>query len=192
MYGKAIILCTVLLLAGCSEGIKESDFIDALKTSKKAQLCFNGGDVLGVAMFGEKEGEHYLAEEMTIFRTGLKTLPKLVEKGYVEREPIKLRVNYQTHNAYKLTEKGRQYFKWGEPICIGDRTVTDIIEYTEPAEDSGTKYTAVTFSYEIKLNDFPSDAGLEEQLRESLGLDGEGEALFIKTNKGWRLERESW
>lgn len=186
------LLCTVLLLTGCSDsnGIKESDFIDALNTSERRHICFSEGRVLGLATYGSEDGDQYLAEQMTALRIGLDTLPKLIEKGYIEREPIKLRVKFQSHDSYKLTDKGRKYFKWSEPLCIGDTTATNIVEYTEPAENSGTKSTTVTFSYDINLNEFPSDTGLEEQLRESLGLDGEGKALFVKTNKGWRLEKE--
>ena len=188
---KATLLCTVLLLAGCSDsnGINESDFIEALNTSERRSICFSKG-VLGLATYGSEDGDQYLAEKMTALRVGLDTIPKLIEKGYLEKEPIKLRVKFQSHDSYKLTEKGRKYFKWSEPLCIGDTTATNVVEYTEPAENGGTKSTTVTFSYDINLNEFPSDTGLEEQLRKDLGLDGEGKALFTKTNKGWRLDKE--
>ena len=98
-------------------------------------------------------------------------------------------------SAYRSEDKGKSWkrikgynFKWGKRVCIGDRIATSVIEYTEPAESSGMTITQVRFAYDIELDEFVHDLELEEALQQDGKMDTEGQALFVKTNKGWRLE----
>lgn len=196
-------ICFTAVLSGCSDSTNlEDEFINVLNSDDDKRFCI-GQRVLGVDIWGEKDGDQYLVNDKVGYneiKEADMMLSKLVEKGYVESGTIKLRVNYQTKDAHKLTEKGRKYFIWGKPLCVGDRTATSIIEYTAPTEMAGMTFTKVDFTYDLVLNEFVSDLDLEEKLRnygmDSMGMvdlemDGKGNATFVQTNKGWRLE-EGW
>ena len=185
------LLCIVAILTGCSDaGNIEADFISALNSDEGKHLCIRQGD-LGVTIWGTEDGDQYLIYNgvgSTAIKEGKRMLSKFVEKGYVNPDPISIKYNFSQHNAYELNDKGHQYFKWGKRVCIGDRIATSIIEYTEPAENSGMTITQVKFAYDIELDKFVHDLELEEALQKDGKMDTEGQALFVKTNKGWRLE----
>jgi len=95
-------------------------------------------------------------------------------------------------------EKGSEYFRpdafgAGIEACIGEKTVTEIIDYTEPGE-GGPQATQARFRYEVGFNDFVDDLGIEDALRGEMGRawPGEGVAAYVKTNDGWRLELARW
>jgi len=45
--------------------------------------------------------------------------------------------------GYELNEKGREHIIWNKGVCVGRRDVTEIVEYTEPADMMGKAFTEV-------------------------------------------------
>jgi len=181
------------MLSACS-GV-DSDLGDAISSSDYAELCVSQND-LGVKMWGEKDGVQYL-EQIKLRSNGGRgemVFPKLISEGYVEDRQEKIQAPYQQVTVNVLTEKGRKYFKWNESVCVGDREVSEISEYTEPVEYGGMVMSTVTFKYDIEHNDLSNDIGLEEFARTHSirGMDGEGEAVLVKTNKGWKSQSVRW
>jgi len=116
---------------------------------------------------------------------GLEMIKALEQAGYVGGAK-KMKYNFQEYTGYELNEKGRKHIIWDKGVCVGRRNITGIVEYTEPADQMGATFTKVTYKYDVIPNDVVADLGLEEKVKAK--LPGEGEALFVKTNKGWRLE----
>ena len=167
----------------------EEEFITKLNADDDRMLCAGVGAILDVEFVQTNDGEQYFinANGMGFKSTekGEKSILMLVAKEYLEQQPTNFKYQFQMRDAYKLTEKGRKYFIWGEQTCLGDRAATSVVEYTEPAEMMGKTVTEVSFKYDTKVNDLASDLGLEEMILSAV----DGKALFIKTNKGWRLEK---
>lgn len=178
-----------MFLTGC--GSVEDDFINILNSDNEKHICLDQGSAFGVTLWGEEKGDQYLMNigiGYSAKKEGDKMLLKFAAKGFVDPKPKNVRYQFQRHNVYKLTDKGRKYYKWGEPICIGDRSVTYIIEYTEPAEKDGKTITHVKFTYTVKWNEIIRELELEEGLQKEVEeSNNEGQAVFVKTNKGWRL-----
>lgn len=178
----------VVLLSGCSgDGVSKSKMIDALNSDAKSAICVSTQSVMGVLLVGQKNGKQYLIARYNRPNQG-SLLSVLVQKGYVDTKPTQIRYLYQTHYAHELTSKGREYFIWGKPTCLGNRVATSVTEYTEPSTAAGMTITRVSYKYDLKLNDLGNDLNLKEILQKQKNLNGQGQAVFVKTNKGWRLE----
>jgi hypothetical protein len=54
---------------------------------------------------------------------------------------------------------------------------------------AGMTMTQVKYKYDLELNDLASDLDLKEMLQKKMNLNGQDNAVFVKTNKGWRLEK---
>lgn len=194
----SIMAIGITQITGC--GSMEDDLLDLIDASDEKQICFSERN-LGVRMW-RIDGSYYLAEQKPDRFLGdenqVMALHSLIEHGYVSPDPRPFteRTSIMTSaqkQAYPLTEKGNEYFHWNEPVCIGERTPSEITEYTEPAQQNGMTVTQATFSYDVELNDMTDELGIEEAIKNSqAGWDNEGSAYFIKTNKGWRLEGLSW
>ena len=193
------LLCISVLLIGCSN--VEDEFIVKLNEDDNREFCLSFSDtnyILEMERLKMPNGDIVFTNEnrvvqdergqWTRMNLGGAMLLKLAEKGYVEEKPTRIDYTFSRDNGYKLTDKGLKYFPWEKDTCFGNRTATSIIEYTEPAEDDGVTITNVKFAYDVKLNDLTNDLGLENTLREEKDIGDEGEALFIKTNKGWNLK----
>jgi hypothetical protein len=199
LLGVMLALAAGSMLSACS-GV-DSDLLDAISSSDDAELCIYQND-LGVGIWGKEDGVQYLAQlkkgdghRASQVAVGEMVFPRLVSEGYVEDRQEKIQgAFFQQVTVNMLTDKGRKHFKWDEPVCVGDREVSKITEYTEPAEAGGMVITRVNFEYDIEGNDFSDDIGLEEVARTHAieGMDGEGEAVLVKTNNGWKSQRVRW
>ncbi len=184
---------SIQLLIGCS-GNLESELLDKLKAEidKEGERCYDVKDFLDLVLL-ENGGKQYLAVKsgsvMNFYKEqqarGVEMVKGLQQAGYVGGSE-KLKYNFQDHAGYELNEKGREHIIWDKGVCVGRRNVTEIVEYTEPGELMGRTFTEVTYKYDVILNDVVPDLGLEDKVKAK--LPGEGEAVFVKTNKGWRLE----
>jgi len=182
-------------------GSIESDFVDTLNDDANSKICFSE-ERLGVKMW-QVENKYYLVAKKPDRFMGdsnqVMALEALKENGYVKTEPFVFKAKQffgpTDTTGYEITGKGSKYFSWDEKVCIGERIATEITEYTEPTENKGMTFTQAKYSYEIKLNDLIDDLEIENDLRKSnVGKkwDGIGNAIFVKTNKGWRLEGADW
>lgn len=184
--------CIIALFSGCSD--IESEFIDALNDDMDSRrLCMSGKEI-NVSMW-ELNNEYYLAEPGRFDDKGkVKAIPRLIEKDYLSSELTKIKDSRYEHkkvSGYKLTDKGNKYFVWNKPICIGERTATEVVEYTESGEMGGMTFSKVKYTYDIDLNELGADLDIEQELLNKMiygRLKGEGVSMFIKTNKGWRLQ----
>ena len=193
-----IVVCSMLLLAGCSSN-PEDEFLEKLNADEGKNLCYNPKSILSLLLLGEEAGDQYLAVRsgsvMNFYKKeqnkGKGMLGKLGQTGYVNMgmPPVKLSYQYVDYDRYKLTEKGRKQFLWGKGLCVGDRLATSVVEYTEPSDLMGRTFTEVNFKYDLRFNDAVSELGLEEKLKSEFDLNGEQKAVFVKTNKGWRIEK---
>lgn len=191
----------LLALLGGACGDVEEELLDALQTEENQMLCVSPS-VLGVDAFEANDGKRYVARagEFSFMASGssVDALDALREKGYVSEEAISMPNFASSFDAWEITKKGAEFFKpdafnVGIDVCVGEKEVTEILEYTEPG-DNGPQAIQARFLYEIHLNDFVDDLDIEDALEEELGRTwpGEGMAVYTKTNKGWRLEHALW
>lgn len=193
-------LACALFASGC--GDLEGELLDELLTEEHQALCVSPS-VLGVDAFEANDGKRYVAKagEFSFLGSGSKVqaLAALQEEGYVSDEATSLPRSFaSTFDAFEITAKGAEYFRpdefgGGIDVCIGEKTATEIVEYTEPGEN-GPQAIQAQFRYELSFNDFVEDLDLEDELEEELARSwpGEGQAMYSKTNKGWRLELAMW
>jgi hypothetical protein len=195
---------SLVSLAGLTAcGSIESEFIKALNASRDTELCVPAGD-LGVKLW-RVDGRYYLVEQeksgITGDKSDVQALGRLQKAGYVARDHF----TFDGHDGwgfpqrnlvgYEISSKGSKHFKWEEKVCLGEKRATKVVEYTEPSQQTGMVMTTVKFKYDVDFNGFVKDVGIEKDLRRSWAdssRDGEGDAVFVKTNKGWRLEYASW
>ena len=182
------------LIFGCSES-PESAFLDKLKTkfSEEGERCYGTKNMLDLE-FLKGGGKQYLAVRsgsiMNAYKDaqarGQAMVKRLQQAGYLSGTTKKLKYNFGDWVGYELNDKGREHIDWDEGVCVGRRNVTEIIEYTEPADMAGMTFTKVKYKYDVTTNDIVPDLGLEEKVKDK--MPGEGTATFVKTNKGWRLK----
>ena len=184
-----IISCIITLLASCSS--TESEFIDALNDDASLRhLCLSRNKI-NVSQW-ELDNEKYLAQAPGgLFGNEgtFEALPVLIEKGYISSELTEINAR-QRVSGYKLTDKGNKYFA-EKKVCIGTRTASEVLEYTEPAATQGITITRVKYSYDFDLNELGDDLNIEQSLLSEMfngKLSGEGASVFIETSKGWKLQ----
>lgn len=199
-FAGGALVCSILLSA-CGGGI-EGSLLDALRTDEHRMLCLSPG-VLGIDAFESRDGKRYVAKagEVSLFatRSSFNALEALRSRGYASDEATSLPKNFASYfDAFELTEKASPFFQadkfTGElDVCIGDKVATEIIEYTEPGEGSGA-FTQAKFNYELRFNDMVDELDVAESLRRDLqgNWPGHGNGVFVKTNKGWRVEHAAW
>jgi hypothetical protein len=184
------------LVAGC--GNVESEFKEALNKSDSRNICVDFGE-LGLSGYNSN-GKIYLAQNTGWLKSDVQILAELQEKGYVSKDPYMLQASRWAPqvNGFELTKKGSKWFQEGKPVCVGEREVTEIIDFTEPTEGGPAKVSQANFKYEVEFNDLVADLGIEDALLAQMDknplrqLDGTGQATFVKTNKGWRPELVLW
>ena len=114
-------------------------------------------------------------------------LASLQEHGYISSEPVEINQNLSgAMIGYELTAKGREHFKPGENVVVGTRRATEVSDYIE--HDGGT-VVEVIYEFEVDLNDLGEALLLDE---DELEGDGEAEAGFLKSAKGYRLQYAGW
>lgn len=192
----AFLSLIALLIAGC--GGKKSEFLAALNKDPGTNICVADGR-LGVTEW-QHSGMYYLADKGSnpfAADTQVKALGKLRRLGFVSSTATRFKgeTPWQTVTGYQLTDKGKKLFIWKKGACIGTRRATEVVEYTQPAAVNGVMVTRVHFKYEVDMNDSVQELGVGAALRKGSqgeNLDGDGQAIFSKTNKGWHLEAVQW
>lgn len=102
---------------------------------------------------------------------------------------------------YELTEEGKQYYSLGTiknvgamfggagTFCYGKRTVSEIKNFSEPANMMGMTISNVNFSYKItEVAPWANDANIREtykDIEKTITGKNEGKATLVKTNEGW-------
>lgn len=187
---------TLVGAIGCSHNI-ESQFLASLNASSDKQVCVDESE-LGVSRYSSRDGKSYLAAADTQFggKGPINALDALRDRGYIQKEPFAMQVNFGHVRGYEITEKGLKHFQPRGPVCIGEKHATEIVDYTESQGGGAVQGSQVNFKYEVRFNDMVEDLGLAEALAKNLTLirntEGKGSAVFVKTNKGWRLESAMW
>jgi len=183
-----------LPIFGCSES-PESVFLNELKSkiTDEGERCYSTKNMLDLE-FLDSGGKRYLAVRsgsiMNAYKDsqarGKAMVNRLQQAGYLSGVTKNLKYNFGDWTGYELNDKGQEYIDWDKGVCVGRRNVTEIIEYTEPADKRGMTFTKVKYKYDVATNDIVNDLGLEEKVKAK--MPGEGMATFVKTNKGWRLK----
>lgn len=112
---------------------------------------------------------------------------------------------HKTVTEYSLTDEGRKHYKadaakslGGATVggfCFGKAKVTDIDEFTEPADMMGARVSRVRYRYQV--SDIPSWAtsddlvGAIPQLKKDAGAQTEpaqANAVLVLTSTGWQHE----
>jgi len=78
------------------------------------------------------------------------------------------------------------------PLCLGGRSVNEIVEFTTPSDFGGMKMTEAVFSYKIDFNDLASKLQIEESLQKAYAKPLQGKAVLVETSNGWRVEKINW
>jgi hypothetical protein len=199
-FHPACLVLASALAAGC--GGLEGELLEGLQAEEHRTLRVQPS-MLGVDAFELENGKRYLAKagDFSFMGSGsaVHALEALKEEGYASEEATSLPQGFgNSIDAFEITKKGAEFFKpdafgVGIDVCIGEKTATEIVEYTEPA-DNGPQMIQASFRYEIALNDLADDLGIEDALEAEVqrAWPGEGVATYTKTNKGWRLEHALW
>src|SRR5262249_24767343 len=157
------------------------------------KVCVDTSE-LGVAVYSSRDGKVYLAAQDPLFggQPPVKALGALRARGYAKNDPYMMQVNFAPLPGSEITERGRPRFPESGSVWSGERHDTEIIDYTEAQGGGPVQGSQVNFKYEVEFNDLIRDWGLAEELGKHLTLlrntGGKGQAMFVKTNKGWRLE----
>ena len=112
---------------------------------------------------------------------------------------------HKTVTEYSLTDEGRKHYKAeaaknlrGDALggfCFGKAEVTDIEEFTEPADMMGARVSRVRYRYQV--SDIPEWATSDEllnavpQLKKDASAraePGQANAVLILTSNGWLHE----
>lgn len=191
-------LAAALAAAGC--GGVEGDLLDALQAKEERALCVSP-QLLGVDAFEANDGKRYVAKagDFSFMDMGsaVQALDALREEGFVREQATSLPRGFASPlDAWEITPKGAEFFRpdpfgAGIEVWIGEKKATEIVEYTEPGSEGAIQ---ASFRYEVTLNDLADDLDIEEALEREVARlwPGEGEAMFVKTNKGWRLQGAMW
>ncbi len=181
----APIMYSTLFLVGCGGNV-ESEFLEKLKAdvNEEGERCYSVKNFIDLELL-ESGGKQYLAvasgSVMNFYKDqqarGVAMVKALQQAGYVGGS-TPMKYNYQSHTGYELNDKGREHIIWNKGVCVGRRDVTEIVEYTEPADMRGKTFSEVTYKYDLILNDVVSDLGLEEKVKAK--LPGESTAIFTK------------
>lgn len=194
-------LALALVAPGCG-GI-EDDLLEGLRSEDNQALCVSPA-LLGVDAFQGNDGRLYVAKageySFMSTRSTVEALDALREEGYVSKTATSLPRGFgSAFDAFELTPKGAEYFQPEAfsgliQVKIGKKTATEILEYTEPGGGGGPQTLQARFRYRVHLNDLADDLGVEKALEAEVARTwpGEGQAVFTKTNKGWRLEFAAW
>lgn len=195
------VLALALVAHGC--GGLEDELLEGLRSDENEALCVSPS-LLGVDAFETDDGRRYVAKagEFSFMstRSAVNALDALREEGYVSRSATSLPRGFgSAFDAFELTSKGAECFQpdaFGASIQvrIGEKIATEIVEYTEPGGGGGPQTLQARFRYRVRLNDLADDLGIEKALKAEVDRSwpGEGEAVYTKTNKGWRLEFAGW
>ena len=188
--------CIVALVGTVGCGRTESEFLAAINADDTRKLCVDQSE-FGVDTYSSRDGKAYVAaRDAQLGRPGSsKILDAFREAGYVEKNPVTIQVQFAPTTVYELTAKGRERLT-PRGVCIGEKRATEIVDYTEPQSGAPIQATQANFKYEVKLDDWVRDLHLGDELQTTLpalrNRDGKGQATFVKTNKGWRLELAMW
>lgn len=197
-------ISAVLAAIGLASGRSnvEGKLLDELRTGEHSDLCVQP-QMLGVDAFAMEDGRRYVAKagefSFMPWSGAVDALEKLKDRGYVSETATTFPQNFaSTFDAYEITQKGAKFFRpdafdVGIEVCVGKKTVVEVLEYTEPGVE-GPPMTQARFRYEVSFNGFVDDLGIERELEAEVARawPGEGLAVFVKTNKGWNLERAMW
>lgn len=77
-------------------------------------------------------------------------------------------------------------------LCLGERSVSEIVEFTTPSDFGGMKMTEAVFSYKMDFNDLAKKLRIEESLQKAYAEPLQGKAVIVETSNGWRVEKISW
>lgn len=196
--GAALVLMT-LAITGCSS--TEGDMLDTISSDEgELTLCVEP-QLLGVDFVKSTNGTKYFAKagDFSYFSESSEfdVLPALQKAGYASATAESLGTGpfgSRSKDAYRATDKITPYINDSDDLCLGTKTPTEIIEYTEMAEQ-GQQMTQADFKYEIDFNDLVDELNIEDQLVPGpvqKKFPGTGTAVLTKTNKGWRLEYATW
>lgn len=203
MNRMTLITCTLAMLAvGCTDpkAANESNFENAIQSHLDATYprCFITQNFPAVIEFD--------------FGGQRQTLAALAKAGLVSTQEKKIEAvsfgaikRYKTVTEYDLTDEGRQYYKAdatknlrGDSLggfCFGKASITEIEEFTEPADMMGARISRVRYRYEI--SGFPSWATSEDMLnavpalKKAHGASKQPDvanAVLILTSNGWQHE----
>jgi len=91
-----------------------------------------------------------------------------------------------------ITDKGNAAKAWtpGKGFCVGRRGVDVVQDFTEPAPANGVTVSQANFTW--KVVDVPPWATREDFAGvPGMTRPGEGKAILVKTNEGWRADQVS-
>jgi hypothetical protein len=201
MSYRFIIVFMALLAVGCSDpkAANEKNFKAAIQKSLDSSYpkCYYTKNFPATVpiFFGAGENK---AVFKALVDAGI--LEEKVESHMSTEYQIKRMVTEPTF--YLTAEGGKKFYKnnvsksvLGEEtggFCFGKATVKDIVQFTEPGDMMGGKYSTATYKYVV--GDFPSwakrpeilavIADLKKDVESEVSLV-EGSALLNLTNKGW-------
>jgi hypothetical protein len=113
----------------------------------------------------------------------------LLRAGLIEAKPVR-RGMFGDDWQLALTDAGRKAAVWdaNKGFCVGQRALHEVVRWTEPAQERGTTYTRVTYTW--KLADLPKWVKPELFAEvEGMSTPVESSLALIKTSDGWRSER---
>lgn len=181
MKNILLVAGTALVLAGCGE---KGDFEKAINAKiSKSKLCYSlqNNDIAFNKGFPVKVNHG--------FRSAGYSASDEILKGLVEQGLLKVSQEsngFSSVDVLEVTDKGQEVEFWDREngACVGHREVTEIKEWTEPANGN---QKVVRVSYTWKLADVPSWAD-KKAFSSVKGMNGpeDGMINLVKTSNGWK------
>lgn len=179
--GAGLALC--LGLAGCGDGLSKSSLaktVDEVQRSRYERTCWSVQRVpaqlpLTIGL-GQPPERHPI-------------LGGLLRAGLINAS-IGRRGMFGDDWTISLTDAGRKAGVWdpNKGFCVGQRALHEIVRWTEPAQERGTTFTRVTYTW--KLADLPKWVKPELFADvEGMTVPVESSLALVKTSDGWRSER---
>lgn len=186
-----LLAVSALVTVGCSSG-PESEFMSGLR-EKYAQerVCLYSMGLMSGSSVGEANGETFVYKSRrteaigpALLEAGLVSAPKQIETGPRGR----FSSAYAPTVGYPVTAHGAEFISKSDGICVGRWSVPQIEEWTEPNTQGGMTISMVSFVREFEPYDWFQDSDRPGGMPDRFEDRTTEQAVFIKTNKGWRLQ----
>ncbi len=202
------VLILTTLLFGCGDNIDNDALLSQLNSDKNlgfSHFCRKPEDLglkVIVPNFRDENGKKIIMPFVALpIPDGYSSpkikiddiIGKLQTSGYISSTPEDVQEggfnNTDVYTGYLMNESLKTQFNSLRHLCLGKRTATEILGYSDP-ESKGfgveQRQTKVTYSYKVETNDVFKALGLKnvsDKNSDALKMN----SVFIEKKRGWTL-----
>lgn len=197
----SVLSCAALLaLPGC--GDKKEASKGNFQSAIQAYMDTTPGACVALPA---KEAPFSLEKDGGFFRDRLAKAAALVEAGLLSARDTEITVPGSARKVagteYSLTEEGKKFLaKEGggnigrfDAFCAGKYKVTEVLNFTDPAETFGMKISQANYRYSVdgapKWAALPSIRAAFPEFAKDFQSEAANKAVLVSTSDGWMHER---